>query len=560
MLKPTVKKLAALTLCALLALPLAACQENPEGSIVAHKDMEKLLSEAAASDPEKVGAADVAQEAETAGTYQTTVENEELGVKVNVNAQVEAPKVEQLSVYRVAQKKFDQAFLDKARALLLGDTPLYDGSMLNVRTQRQVEQEIASWRQAMDSLEDDYRSGEGAADLTEEDIQGNIQVIRQEYQNEIDRLQEAYESAPAELDREAYASDGRLRTVEELAALYPGEYYQWQQSLAGQGDQVFYGVNGGGGGEYSLLYVQNNADHSNKLAYRRSPKGYAHFNGVSVGGSGLAQAEQMGKDSFRGFAPGEIEAFWQEKGLTTPVLTGGISVSESMEFEPLYPDAALSQEEAQRIAGDLLAELGLRDFVLDEGGLYTELVDMQNYGSAEKAVYARYYILHYRRQIEGVTLSQSSGEKYADNRDQGGRFNKQFWPGELIELRVNDSGVVGFDYHAPLEITETVVEGAALKTFEDVKSTFEKMLPVTLAQTEESRIAAIDRVRLSYSRISEKDSFDTGLIVPVWSFEGSVDFYYNQDNGEKSYSDTQTGVLLAVNAIDGSIIDGRQGY
>lgn len=92
------------------------------------------------------------------------------------------------------------------------------------------------------------------------------------------------------------------------------------------------------------------------------------------------------------------------------------------------------------------------------------------------------------------------------------------------------------------------MEGAALKTFEDVKSTFEKMLPVTLAQTEESRIAAIDRVRLSYSRISEKDSFDTGLLVSVWSFEGSVDFYYNQDNGEKSYSDTQAGVLLAVNA------------
>ena len=57
MLKPTVKKLAALTLCALLALPLAACQENPEGSIVAHKDMEKRRSAAAATDPEKVGAA-----------------------------------------------------------------------------------------------------------------------------------------------------------------------------------------------------------------------------------------------------------------------------------------------------------------------------------------------------------------------------------------------------------------------------------------------------------------------------------------------------------------------
>ena len=114
---------------------------------------------------------------------------------------------------------------------------------------------------------------------------------------------------------------------------------------------------------------------------------------------------------------------------------------------------------------------------------------------------------------------------------------------------------MGFDYHAPLEITETVVEGAALKTFEDVKSTFEKMLPVTLAQTEESRIAAIDRVRLSYSRISEKDSFDTGLIVPVWSFEGRATAY---SEGYPVYE--QSGTLLAVNAIDGSVIDADLGY
>ena len=29
-------------------------------------------------------------------------------------------------------------------------------------------------------------------------------------------------------------------------------------------------------------------------------------------------------------------------------------------------------------------------------------------------------------------------------------------------------------------------------------------------------------VKLVYTRISEKDSFDTGLVVPVWDFEGRI--------------------------------------
>ncbi len=67
--------------------------------------------------------------------------------------------------------------------------------------------------------------------------------------------------------------------------------------------------------------------------------------------------------------------------------------------------------------------------------------------------------------------------------------------------------------------------------------------------------ATVDRVRLSYSRISEKDSFDTGLVVPVWSFEGKVTAY----SGEYPAYE-RNGTLLAVNAIDGSVIDADLGY
>lgn len=543
--------LAALAIWAVLALSLTACQEDPNGTIVAHKDMDKLISQAAASEPGKVDAAQVAED--TPPGYQTTLKNEELGVTVNVNAQVEIPQVDTLSVYRVRQKPFDQTFVDKVRQELMGDAVLYDGAALDVRTRDQVEEDIASWRDAISRLEEDYRSGGNAEGLTEEEIQENVQVLREDYQNEIDRLQEEYESAPVELDMDAYPCDGQLRTVEELAAKYPGEYYDWLKGLSGAGDQALYAVTSKEDGR--CLYVQNNGDYSNKLSFRQgTPKGYQRMKGVLVGGTGLTQAEQMEKDSLAGLGISDPESFWKEKGLTGPVLTGGYYLEPDWEFERVYEDAALSQEEAQAIAEEFLGKLGLEGFVLDQGGLYTELLSLLQEES-KKMPYARYYVFQYRRQIDGVTLSQSSGEKYQDGWGNDGSFNKQMWPGELIEFRINDSGIVGFDYHAPLEITETVVEGAALKTFDQVRATFEQMLPVTLSGVDEQHVADVKRVRLSYSRISEKDSFDTGLVVPVWSFEGT-----NAQYDDKSIFYETSGVLMAINAIDGSVINGMLGY
>ena len=58
-------------------------------------------------------------------------------------------------------------------------------------------------------------------------------------------------------------------------------------------------------------------------------------------------------------------------------------------------------------------------------------------------------------------------------------------------------------------------------------------------------------VRLIYTRISEKDSFDTGLVVPVWNFEGTITDEYGHKN---------KGTVLSINAIDGSVINQELGY
>jgi uncharacterized membrane protein len=50
-------------------------------------------------------------------------------------------------------------------------------------------------------------------------------------------------------------------------------------------------------------------------------------------------------------------------------------------------------------------------------------------------------------------------------------YLKSIWPIEIIEFRINDNGIVGFDYNGPLEIKEVVVEDSYMKTFEEIQKT-----------------------------------------------------------------------------------------
>lgn len=550
--KMTVKKLAALLCAAVLTASLAACQEDPEGSIVANKDMDKLIEEGAASDGSRVDAGELIKDAGKTEAYKTTIESQNLEVKAEVDAQVELPEAEKLSIYRVRQKPFTQEFLDKARAELCGDVELYDGEATRVRTKKDIEWEIQSWRQAVaeheahsEEMKNDPNIPEGEG-FTAEEIEEQNKAYREEAQREIDRLQEEYEAAPAEINYAGYPTDGKLHSVMELSGSKPdSEYYTWMKDLSIDGDQCFYGISDGSDGFYRTLYVQNNADYSNQLIYRKDMEEHAHF-GIIV------EDTIFDTNTLNPRLPGtgtSYEEFFRAHGVPGNVLPDGtVFDSEDIAFTPLGSTTVdMPEEEAESLAQGLLDKLGLTGFALEQGGLYTEMDGLN---------YRVNYIFSYRREEGGVMLTQSSGGKFQyGNSSPDGGFNKQLWPGECIEVRVDDSGITGFRYNAPLEITETVVEGTSLKTFDEVKGIFEQMLPIVLAESDYECKAKVDRVRLSYSRISEKDSFDTGLIVPVWSFEGRATAY---SEGYPVYE--QSGTLLAVNAIDGSVIDADLGY
>ena len=542
------KRISAFLLAFLLMLSLAACQENPEGSIVVHKDMDNLISLAQKDDPEKVDVTRIAQEVrDDFSSYSTFLEDDDLGVVVTANANVDIPEVDKLSVYRVRQKKFDQEFVDKVRKVLMGDKTVYESAALGQWTKADWERSIKTYRDLLRQTEEELAGGEpttyGGPPLTQEEWEEHCRETIEFYQEEIDRMQERYEAAPTEADHTRYPSEGKLHTKKELAELLPdlySLYHEWEaetESLSIAADAS--------DGTYQMLEVENSEDKGNILCYSSCPDGYLYLNW-----------------SLQPLDPSDAAytyAVPQSVSVPEDFLPGGNSFPEGAVFAPLENDeTTITEEEALNRAEDFLREIGLSDFALDEGGLFHEYAALSSQEIAENPAYRRYYILRFRRELGGVLLAQASGGKRTDiNIDGEESYRAQVWPEEVIELRINDAGIAGFVYQAPLEVTETVVENAGMKSFATVKDTFEKMACM-VGDPEDQQLALsadIDRVRLSYSRISEKDDFDSGLIVPVWSFEGDVRYGFHGEFGPGTYKS-----LLTVNAIDGSIIDGTLGY
>ena len=115
----------ALVMSGILVFALAGCASNPEKSIVKEKNMEKMLEEAQQANDEN-SYEKVKEEVKQYETYQTQIQDDKLKVSVKVDAKVEVPEVEKLSVYRVSAKKIKQDFFDSIRKALTPDVTYYD--------------------------------------------------------------------------------------------------------------------------------------------------------------------------------------------------------------------------------------------------------------------------------------------------------------------------------------------------------------------------------------------------------------------------------------------------
>lgn len=512
----------------ILVLGLSACQKSPDSSIVVNKDMDNLIDEAQNGE----GAVNVADVAGSYDTYQTSLQNDSLGVSVHVDARVDIPEVEQMSVFRVRQAPITQELLTKVQQELVTEA-LYDGAILSVETRSDIEQELRQERASYDSLAQEFE-GE------------TLRILQEERQTLIDDLQEAYESAPTEVQWQEYPSDGQLHSAEERYQENPSDhFYSWHYELNPNGE-VYYGVTDGANGDNISLYVQNNPERGNCIRYRKDRHGYEWVAGIDMANLESVSGGGFSSNIWKGEEEHVPQTIYDHYG-------GEVTFTE-LPDEPV----TLTEAEAIGMADNLLAKLGIADFQYYEGGLYNEVLDIRyqyDLDETEGVPYRKEYIFSYMRKIDGAFVTFDANGKHEEGWN-GGDYVKKDWNIECIEIRINDSGIIGFDYYAPLTIVETVVDQSNMKTFEEVRSTFETMVTVANAEDpdirEENTTIEIDRVILGYARISEADSYDTGLMVPVWDFKGKkTDSYgYLSDYGS----------VMTINAIDGSVIDRNLGY
>lgn len=489
------------------------CQKAPESEIVVHKDMDKMIEDAARTDENRVDVEDIkAEEENRTENYKADISNESLGVTVHVDAEVEVPETDRLSVFRVKKRDFTEADVETVKNYLIGDEPMYDACAADVRTKNIIEQEIASLRQEFDNLKAEHPNSPALVD----------------YPQMFEELQQEYENAPDSLNLTQYPSDMHFKYVPDMANGNEFlDFWEWQNTLSGR--DVVFNITGDG---KTLFYAQNNIDHGNKMNYLR----------VASNDSDVLKSISSNLTVICGVMPFTTNFNFISNG----ILTHGYLIDSFKKIPDIT--ANLSLDEAKKQAEDFLSAVGIDDFAFYEGDKYSVLCQ------AVLPYYQESYILKYYRNIDGVFFNQTSGGKFIQS-GNGESFRKQFWGEESVEIYVNDAGIVNMSWNEPIEITETVVENSSMKPFSEIKETFEQMMPIVAATYDDrTPVINIDKVSLSYSRISEKDDFESGLVIPVWSFYGTNSEITN-DKYEPVYQ-----VQMSINAIDGSVIDSALGY
>lgn len=501
---------------------LAGCAENPTSSIVKEKNLDQMLEQAANTGEDALSYSDVTKEIEdNYSTYRTQLNNDSLKVTVNVDAKVHVPEAEQLSVYRVRQKKIEQDFLDKVRETIAPETTWYEGAATQIATKADIAKEIQGWKQEIATLEAEQPIG----------YEGYIE----EYKPHIAELESQYKSAPDHVNITDYPSDNQFHGVQQLYDSHSGEaYYEWLYSLNSTGE-TYYGVNDGAKGNYQVLYAQNDEDHGNCVKYERTREGYSDLSSV------LPESPWDG--------------VYHEAGEEPNLSDTGIDTAYgTIEWKAIEGETTnLSKETAKQQADDFLAQLGLTDYQCCNMGLFAQVPQLVS-GPSDNGLVVKYrdiYCVSYLRNIDGVFVDNTAGEKLTDGW-QGDEYVKKMWFPETIVVGVNDDGIVAFRYSTPLSVDETVVEKASIKSFDEIKDTFEKMVVIENALEDEAVSIKVTDVKLVYARISEKDSFDTGVLVPVWDFQGNISSEYRGETSNTS--------ILSINAIDGSVINWTLGY
>jgi len=496
------KRIICILICLIsLLCVFCACQKTPEEPIVVGKNTEIMLEKAA----EEEGGTPVEELNIKKEQFVYDSTNEKGNLTIHVDAQCYIPEVDTLSVYEVKMQPFTQEVVTGVYDHVFGTERVLDNSE-SAMLKQEIQTVILALTKRL--ADQDYETEEEKAQI-EEDLAA---------------MQKAFILAPENSSKiERTLCDGKLKLAEKEVADRTYQYYElWcfsTDSDKGMTVQTY--------SEDQLEDEEVQYSFHNDLDYHTSDVWYRKYEG-------------------------------------------------SAEDAELSAKVGISYEEARKLCDEFLAGCGQEGvfapsvaYVMSDGGTGLVDVDENNKDDAPGENFA--YKILYARKIDGVNSYNGTGGISFDEKE----YNVP-WEYESLSFFVDKNGVLSFNWAAPVAVGEVVQADCTLKSFDEIKEIFERMMDIVYSarldqyQLDNAEMLIdVQKIELCMMRIRKQNAgADEGLLVPAWVFYGYNE--YVDSNGEKSYNLEGNGgssftkndpiPLLAINAIDGSIIDTAKGY
>ena len=508
-------------------LLFTACQPTPSEPFVIGKDNEQMIEKAKNTEKPAESGADLYAALGAPRTYVVDLHNDAARVHIQGEAKVILPETEGLPLVYVQAARFDQERVYTFFRALTDGVEMYD--IPTATPKAVIEKRIRAAQAELDELvvargEDDMR----------------VRFKR----DEIASLQKAYQDAPETVS--LTLNDGTLKP-------YTMTFLGKDRGTATAVDAISdpFGDDAG-----RWFAVNNDADYADAGSYTFIDQDGNEQSFTPHSGSNLMYAAKSGV-MVGTYSGGTILADATEASLTGEPAAFPEDCTILGYLEPEALRLSLTPAEARRQAEELMAACGVTDMFVD--GVYLLSDRQEIYGAeywdpadlAELRAKPEHqvYAVRFLRRVAGVPVESFFCMSQVKVDDSG--YGPE-WQYEVLEVAVDDGGIQAVHWTGPLAIEEVVTDRAALLPFEDMRSIFEKMLPVVYANYGADRDwdIEISEVRLCLWRIFDKNSFTRGILVPAWCFYGAVD-------GRPA---TNFQPLLIVNGVDGSIINPLQGY
>lgn len=496
----------------LIMTSAAACQATPEEPIVVGKDQQAMLDAAAQTVEPGMS---LSERVNAPAAYKTELVVSDR-FKLTADAEVTVPDADGMPIIRVKAADFTQPQVDGMIKALFKGQKIYETS------EEMSKEEITDMIVNLNRVK------------TLDDFAGEEEMM----DTEIAQLEAIYDSAP---EKRVYTeSNGQLKKKEladrdenpfvngEHVAYYTGLY---ARTNAEDGTAPYTGTT-----PYSCIDVRNNNDLTKP-------------NADETGGFFVNRCAMI---TYGYYDPTvQQHGVGSDGSLSIPIDENTV-ISDPVVLERLK----LTPAQAKQQVEEMLQTAGITDMQIC--GIYlSDDSDAGLYGNEKREAQRNAYRFCLCRMVDGVPCGYS--KSYTDADDATGAYFGS-WNYESFDITVDDTGIVDVSWMSPLSIGEKVVESAALLPFDRIAERFEQQIKNSYAYQDSGDSIEVNvyRVSLELMRITEQNSIEKGLLVPVWNF------YATKTKEAEGWTET-TGLngpwaVLSINAVDGSVINVVSGY